>query len=108
MPQDYKLMRSIGVHDARELAAQFKSEPSEEAHGRFDQLATQLMDVGMDEQEIELATCIEWYMRDLSQAWVTLVGTTGAMARLFEWAKDQLLTQDCPPGSGFPATEAQP
>lgn len=45
---------------------------------RSEQLATQLKNVGRDEQEIEFATAIEEYTGDLTQ--VTLMETTRATA----------------------------
>lgn len=68
LPHDYQQIISIGAHDATELAAPFESETSQEVHARLGQLATQLKGAGMDEQESELATSIEWSMRDLIQA----------------------------------------
>lgn len=73
-----------------ELAALLESEASEEVHVRVDQLATQLRNVGMDEQEMELATSIELCMRDVTRAWNTLVETSGATAGLVERAKGRL------------------
>lgn len=39
-------------------------------------------------------------MRDLTQAWTTLVEATGSTASLVDRAKDQLLTKDFPLSSG--------
>lgn len=80
-----------------ELAVPFESETSsEEVPVRLDQLATQLRDAGMNEQEIGLDTSIEWYVHERPHLGMDHLSAT---ARLVEWAKEQLLTQDLPPGT---------
>lgn len=73
------------------------AETSEEAGAGLDVVAPQLRKGGIDENEVELAAQIEWYMPDLSQTWLSHAEETGSGMSLSEWAKGATADAGMPP-----------
>ena len=90
-----------------EIYAADNSEASDEIAERTTALKSAMHEAGFGEPEIDLSVHIEYYMRELGEAWSQEGRLTGSTEPLATWAMRQLLSQPFADDIEFAALEAQ-